>query len=101
MGTNYYAEFNRCNVCKRPEQRIHIGKQSVGWRFAVEVHKEFYEDWAEFKAFIQREDICVRAGYREDISAEELIKLIEARNDNDSHRDVHSGPVDLVYREFS
>jgi len=36
MGTNYYLEEELpCPTCARPFERLHIGKSSAGWCFAL------------------------------------------------------------------
>jgi hypothetical protein len=38
MGTNYYWEPKPpCECCGRPFERVHIGKSSCGWAFALHV----------------------------------------------------------------
>jgi hypothetical protein len=37
MSTNYYLLKNRCPHCGREEERLHIGKSSVGWCFSLHV----------------------------------------------------------------
>lgn len=37
MGTNYYLETECCPSCKRPKDRLHIGKSSGGWCFSLHV----------------------------------------------------------------
>lgn len=39
MGTNYYAELDRCENCGRSD-RLHIGKSSVGWQFIFRCHTD-------------------------------------------------------------
>jgi len=39
MGTNYYIRYNICNCCKRYDE-IHMGKQSMGWKFNFHVIEE-------------------------------------------------------------
>lgn len=47
MGTNYYwYPKYPCNCCQRPyeAERLHIGKSSVGWCFALHVMVEDFEE---------------------------------------------------------
>jgi hypothetical protein len=37
MGTNYYLERDICSHCGRSDARLHIGKSSAGWCFALHV----------------------------------------------------------------
>lgn len=40
MGTNYYLTSPPCPRCGRSAERIHIGKSSAGWVFALHVYPE-------------------------------------------------------------
>jgi hypothetical protein len=52
MGTNYYAELEKCPCCGHAKQRCHLGKMSAGWVFALQVLPEegleSLEDWHKF-----------------------------------------------------
>lgn len=55
MGTNYYFEQEKCPCCGHAKQRLHLGKMSAGWVFALQVLPEeglnCLEDWeARIKA---------------------------------------------------
>lgn len=39
MGTNYYLRCNCCDHCNRYDV-LHIGKQSVGWKFIFQAYKD-------------------------------------------------------------
>jgi hypothetical protein len=60
MGTNYYLKLDVCPHCGRERERIHIGKSSAGWCFALHVDPERglhdLEDWkalwSSYQAFI-------------------------------------------------
>lgn len=51
MGTNYYLLRDVCGHCLRERDRLHIGKSSVGWCFALHVepgdaaHPQNLEEW--------------------------------------------------------
>jgi len=49
MGTNYYLETECCPACKRPRDRLHIGKSSGGWCFSLHVDRDegitSLDDW--------------------------------------------------------
>jgi hypothetical protein len=51
MGTNYYLLFDVCPHCGRPADKLHIGKSSAGWCFALHVepsipdHPKSLDDW--------------------------------------------------------
>jgi hypothetical protein len=43
MGTNYYTYIkliDYCEHCKRGIEKLHIGKQSIGWKFLFRGYKE-------------------------------------------------------------
>lgn len=40
MGTNYYFVQNVCAHCQRGDERLHIGKSSFGWVFALHVRSD-------------------------------------------------------------
>lgn len=41
MGTNYYwAQKPPCSCCNRPFPKLHIGKASAGWCFALHVYTD-------------------------------------------------------------
>jgi hypothetical protein len=37
MGTNYYVELEKCPCCGHSKKRLHLGKLSAGWVFALQV----------------------------------------------------------------
>lgn len=52
MGTNYYLEEKApCGECGREFDRLHIGKSSGGWVFALHIHPEIgindLPDWVD------------------------------------------------------
>jgi hypothetical protein len=53
MGTNYYLTDKElvCSACKRQHDKLHIGKDSAGWAFALRVYPKYYilgiKDWLE------------------------------------------------------
>ena len=51
MGMNFYLCFNACPHCGRSDDRLHIGKSSFGWCFALHVYPELginsLDDWRQ------------------------------------------------------
>ena len=49
MGTNFYLKADACPHCGHSNNRMHIGKSSCGWAFALHVIPEeginCLEDW--------------------------------------------------------
>ena len=86
MGTNYYARINICKVCKRYNE-IHIGKSSQGWKFGIEIHEGYYEDFKSFVKFIKREDVKIFNEYGEEIIVMDLFKKIISKMKDKSHFD--------------
>jgi hypothetical protein len=108
MGTNYYAQIGKCQTCGRFEEEIHIGKSSAGWRFNIEIHKEFYNNWDEFLIFINRWDVKLFDEYKTKISPEDLLELIKEKKELYSHLQIYSESkgikgefADLCEEEFS
>ncbi len=84
MSTNYYAELNFCEHCERFD-RIHIGKVSAGWKFAIEIHESYYNNYKSFTEFIQRKDVKIYNENEDEVSADELLELIEAISCEKTH----------------
>ena len=52
MGLNYYVELEKCPCCGHAKRRLHLGKMSSGWVFALHVIPEeglgSLYDWDQF-----------------------------------------------------
>ena len=57
MGTNYYVDLNTCPICKRPEETVHIGKSSAGWRFLFQLNEKYYTDIKSLKDWLEGKTI--------------------------------------------
>lgn len=85
MGTNYYWEWPafRCTACGHvePEDRIHIGKSSGGWCFALHVTDDLrsLEDWKSFWAAKPGQGRIVDDGGQV-LSADAMLKIITERS---------------------
>lgn len=119
MGTNYYY-YKRppCTECGRPfnESRIHIGKNSYGWRFALHIYPEDPEkpqsldDW---KVLFNVENSEIRNEYGKLIPKARLLTLIENKETPSSMDELRyhgidrfcighgSGTYDLVIGDFT
>ncbi len=84
MGTNYYAELNFCPNCERFD-KIHLGKSSAGWKFAIEIHELYYKSFEEFADFIQKEEVKIYDEYGEEFTANELLDIIFLKQKGRSH----------------
>lgn len=93
MGTNYYAEINKCECCKRCD-KIHIGKSSMGWAFTFRGYKNPYgyietdegkdvpvpddfciSSWKDWKEYLKNTEIIDE--YGRNISYDEFVDLVE------------------------
>jgi len=102
MGTNYYAYIDICEHCGRSDPAIHLGKSSVGWRFCIEIQKEYYINWHEFNQFIRRINVTIRDEYNDTVAADDLVTLIMNKGKYKHHEgNLYDGPVDLADYEFS
>jgi len=88
MGTNYYAvklESAPCESCGRYDvaERVHIGKSSVGWCFALHVIPEMgihtLEDW---KTFLRQPRIQIEDEYGAPWGLQEMLDRITKRGRN-------------------
>jgi len=84
MGTNYYARINICEHCKRYNE-IHIGKSSFGWKFGIEMHEGYYENFESFINFIKRKDVKIFDEYGKEISSKDLLIKIASKSNDKSH----------------
>lgn len=131
MGTNYYwYPKSPCPHCKRPFQRIHIGKSSVGWCFGLHVARELdindLDDWQhiwETGIYIDPESLerhhtdsgYIENEYGDTISVEDMLDIITNRagkpftsnrwyptlDDFCRHNSAVPGPNNLVRAELS
>lgn len=85
MGCNYYLRRNYCPCCGTPREETHIGKSSVGWRWAAHI-KRGIATFEEYKKFLNTGTIYDE--YGEICSLDELLKLISAKKNERSHMEV-------------
>lgn len=78
MGTNYYLETKCCPACKRPEERLHIGKSSAGWCFSLHVTDtvKSLDDW---RVLLAKPDAVIVDEYGETHSADDMLERITGR----------------------
>lgn len=87
MGTNYYACVDVCECCKRPAEKIHIGKKSAGWRFTFHAADD-NDSWEDWKKFLQRKDVEIRNEYGELTPFEYFVHIVECeRYTGENHYD--------------
>lgn len=48
MGTNYYVKPNFCQYCNHKPEDVHIGKNSMGWKFGFNNKFKTAKEWFEY-----------------------------------------------------
>jgi hypothetical protein len=76
MGTNYYALTNVCICCDRPEETIHIGKRSGGWRFVFHGTEEI-RSWEDWRTFLRKPGTLIKEKYGPHLTLSELIEIVD------------------------
>jgi len=79
MGTNYYARKKKPRIVKIYDE-LHLGKSSVGWRFAFKETDEI-KSYPQFLKWLEdnKIDYDIFNEYGEKISIKKLIKFIEEK----------------------
>ena len=87
MGTNYYLHYNFCDYCGRYD-KLHIGKDSYGWCFALHVYPEkginTLEDWVKLISTGK-----IYTEYGDEVNQVKLIDLIinKKHTESDENKD--------------
>lgn len=91
MGTNFYIRTQpSCPTCKRPYEKIHLGKSSMGWPFLLQWNGgEFYTNWEEMKEWLKGKKI--KNEYDEKVSRKQFIQWVESRKDTEEPQQVDYG----------
>lgn len=80
MGTNFYLRLPTCAHCTRLEEKIHIGKSSTGWCFALHVMPERgildLPDWTVIWA---KPGMAIQNEYNEFLTPDEMLQTILGR----------------------
>jgi len=80
MGTNYYLLRDICPCCKRHGEKLHIGKSSAGWCFALHVDAEegvnSLDDWM---ALWSDKDSKIVDEYGDEHTPEQMFETITER----------------------
>lgn len=76
MGTNYYIkEKNPYPYCEKSFKKIHIGKDSYNYAFALHIIPEMklncLDDWKEYW-----KDKTIISEYNKEISSDEMLSII-------------------------
>jgi len=85
MSTNYYTT-KTCGHCNH-EERLHIGKSSWGWCFALATHPEAgissIDDW---RRKFYEDGITIEDEYGRVTPAAEMLEIITERSGDGQHR---------------
>lgn len=80
MGTNYYAHFDCCDKCGRPDSKLHIGKSSWGWVFSLAIHPEKnIHDWPDWERELAKPSVRILDEYYEVVALDELVGIVTKR----------------------
>jgi hypothetical protein len=85
MGTNYYTT-KTCGHCQH-EDRLHIGKSSVGWCFALNTHQDkgitSLDDWRKKFAEV---GVVIVDEYERRVTVEDMLSTITERSGSSDRR---------------
>ena len=88
MGTNYYAHdaTTECPTCHHnSSERLHIGKSSSGWVFALHTIPEdnlaSLDDWV---TYLRSDSITIKDEYGDHVSLDALLEVIMNRGRQES-----------------
>jgi hypothetical protein len=84
VGTNYYAILEQpCPQCGRGGDRLHIGKSSAGWCFAVHVElddPDFPHSWEKWWSRLKDGAAVIQDEYGRIVAPEKLRSYVEDRH---------------------
>lgn len=118
MGTNFYLiskdpqhDCEHCGTKKVLKDKLHIGKSSFGWRFALHyVPNLGLIDWASWSLFIEsKPDYVIEDEYGRDVDLQSLKKTVCERPGELRYHDVDGvhcfalgdATYDMIGGEFS
>lgn len=85
MGTNYYLVRDVCPTCGPEGERLHIGKSSAGWCFALRVYPERDIDSLEAWKTEWAKGGVIQDEYRQRLEPWEMLLVIELRAFQEGH----------------
>ena len=83
MGTNYYYIEDPCPHCNRGENKIHIGKSSVGWTFSF-YGEDSTRSWKAWQKRVLSGGIIMDE-YNQIIDYDDMVSLVETKENNDKN----------------
>ena len=78
MGTNYYLITEPCSCCGLSAPRLHIGKSSAGWCFALHVEGDI-NSLADWEARWSKPNAKIVNEYGDTVTPDEMRKTITER----------------------
>lgn len=93
MGTNYYLLKDTCQHCGKPDEKIHIGKSSCGWCFALRVTDDI-KNLSDWKKLFRNHSIIDEYGCN--VSTDRMMEIITCRHSNNTDH----GPFYDTWEEF-
>lgn len=115
MGTNYYAHVESCPECGRPQQEVHIGKQSARWKFLFRsyavgnpIENVALTSFKQWNWFLEQSYVEIFDEYGEEVAAPIFLQEVVKRQVCASHTFTIDGQVypdsdgyNFDQREFS
>lgn len=99
MGTNYYAKIDICPACERPQQIIHLGKSSYGWKFMFAYNGGiYYKNVKEMKKFLVGK--LIESEYGDKVSPAKFWKMIEEKQKAEGQNIKEGGFMQIEGYEF-
>ena len=96
MGTNFYMLVNPCTKCGKPDEKVHIGKSSFGWKFLFQGHTfKTLKDWER----TLRMNI-IQDEYGSPVPFEELSAKIHSHQGGRTHHEEHAKAGYTEDREY-
>lgn len=85
MGTNYYLHKDFCPCCGRPNEEIHIGKYSAGWKFLFKKHP-FIKSKSDLDKFLETGTIYTE--YCKPVTLTDFKLLVEKHQNDMEHSEL-------------
>lgn len=78
MSANYYVRYDKCECCGRYD-KLHIGKQSVGWTFLFRSYRELeLHSAGQWRELLNKKGSSILDEYGVTITPEDFFAKVEA-----------------------
>ncbi len=99
MGKNYYAKIDICPACNRPQQIIHLGKSSYGWKFMFNYQGgTYYKNVKQMKEWLK--DKKIESEYGDNVSPAKFWKMVHDKQKEESQNMKEGGFIIIDGYEF-